>query len=723
MAEARTQQSILKITLDSKEAIKAIGDYQEEVAKTQKAIDSLKNVQKALDKQYEDGAISKAEYTEQSRKTTDALNAETATQKALKTQMRQVEYQLQKNIQQNAENEGSLKSLRGQLSQLTAQYDNLSASERNNDEVGGKLREQIAGIYNQISLAEQETGRFQRNVGNYSMKIVDGFSAMGGGAAQVVGNVNNLKTSVLALQTASGWIGLAINIVLALVNAVKKNENAMNGLRVAMAPLAALGTAINKVLEKMGDWLGKVATKLATLAKRLGLYTEAMEEEQELTASEIALAQKRRDALVQNAEAERAIADLKAKAAQKDKYNATQRIKFWEEIGEKEKEVARREKEIAEEEYRIFKIRAARAANDKETNDKLAELQAAAIAADSAYLAKVREVNAQLAKARKEEAAGAKEVAQEEQKQTEDAQKAVDARLEIYSKEIALRLEMAEKGSLEEQALREEQLRTAYEQEMEKLQAQEGTEELQLLTRQKFDADMLALQEEYFNAEQEALAAETDAILEELQREAEGEAAIAAFRKETQIATAGAIGDAVANLGSLMEAFGDKDKRLAKVAKVLALAKIAVETGVATAQGIAQSQSVPFPANIAAIASTIATIAGGMASAVSSVKSAKFARGGLVQGAGTGTSDSIPARLSDGESVITARATSMFAPVLSAINQLGGGNAIPTPGGAETEALEGAIARGMAGANLSVSVTEIESVQAKVNGIKSRANV
>lgn len=58
----------------------------------------------------------------------------------------------------------------------------------------------------------------------------------------------------------------------------------------------------------------------------------------------------------------------------------------------------------------------------------------------------------------------------------------------------------------------------------------------------------------------------------------------------------------------------------------------------------------------------------------------KFAMGGLVQGPGSGTSDSIPAFLSNGESVINARSTEMFSGLLSTINQAGGGNAIPNNG-------------------------------------------
>jgi lambda family phage tail tape measure protein len=45
-----------------------------------------------------------------------------------------------------------------------------------------------------------------------------------------------------------------------------------------------------------------------------------------------------------------------------------------------------------------------------------------------------------------------------------------------------------------------------------------------------------------------------------------------------------------------------------------------------------------------------------------------FADGGNVTGPGTGTSDSIPAMLSDGEFVVNAQATKQWAPLLNAIN-------------------------------------------------------
>jgi len=69
------------------------------------------------------------------------------------------------------------------------------------------------------------------------------------------------------------------------------------------------------------------------------------------------------------------------------------------------------------------------------------------------------------------------------------------------------------------------------------------------------------------------------------------------------------------------------------------------------------------------------TVALGLANVtkILSAPEPEYAQGGLVGGYGTGTSDSISARLSKGESVINAKSTRMFKPLLSAINEAGGG--------------------------------------------------
>ena len=178
-------------------------------------------------------------------------------------------------------------------------------------------------------------------------------------------------------------------------------------------------------------------------------------------------------------------------------------------------------------------------------------------------------------------------------------------------------------------------------------------------------------------------------------------------------------------IGKVFQAMGESDEDFARMSKVLALAEIAINTGKAIAAGVAQAQSVPFPGNIAAIATTVATILANIATAISTVKSAKFARGGLITGAGTGTSDSITAQVSNGESVMTASATALFSPLLSALNQLGGGVPIVQTGVQSQlgeDMLAAAIAKGYALAPAPVvSVKEINDVGNRVKAIENLA--
>ena len=126
-------------------------------------------------------------------------------------------------------------------------------------------------------------------------------------------------------------------------------------------------------------------------------------------------------------------------------------------------------------------------------------------------------------------------------------------------------------------------------------------------------------------------------------------------------------------------------------------------------------------AGVASAAAKLALIKAAFAAAKAAVKG--FSTGGYVQGSGTGTSDSIPARLSNGESVMTAKATSMFSPILSAFNQLGGGVPIVANTGGSNigmDMLAAAVARGYQMAPQPVvSVEEINRTQRRVQTIEN----
>lgn len=332
---------------------------------------------------------------------------------------------------------------------------------------------------------------------------------------------------------------------------------------------------------------------------------------------------------------------------------------------------------------------------------------------------------------------------------------AVNERLEQEQRTLELRLGTAIKGSEEEFKLKQQQLQTQMEMELQNVKLTEEQKALirenyqkkeaqlteernaQILeaSRQEYEnqiAEMILRGENTLQLELQMLQAELDSLhqlegesdaefrarqLAAMKEVADKKKAIADYEISIEQTKYEAISQITGGLRSVLEAFGEENEAAAKAAKVLALAEIAINTGKAIAAGIAQSQSVPFPANIGAIATTITAVLSGIASAISTVKSAKFATGGLVSGPGTATSDSIPARLSNGESVINARSTAMFGPLLSSLNQAGGGVAFNPAAGGQREGYEflaAAVAAGMKNVNLHVAVDEITQVQDRV---------
>ena len=196
---------------------------------------------------------------------------------------------------------------------------------------------------------------------------------------------------------------------------------------------------------------------------------------------------------------------------------------------------------------------------------------------------------------------------------------------------------------------------------------------------------------------------------------------------EMEQAKAQALISITSGVQQVAEAFSEDSKGMATLSKVLALAQIAIQTGVAIAKMTA-AESGKGVVGLATMAAGIAGILANIATAVKTVKSAKFASGGLVVGPGSGTSDSISARLSNGESVLTAAATRMFAPALSAFNQIGGGVPIASQGNASPqigeEFLARAVAKGMMLAPRPVvSVEEITAAQNRVQTIERLATL
>ena len=488
-----------------------------------------------------------------------------------------------------------------------------------------------------------------------------------------------------------------------------------------------------------------------------------------------------------NKEANDELARLEAEVykARKDQFDKTRELLEQEntikaEIAAKDKAAAEEAKKQAEEYTRIVKER-----KDKETEAiRQAEDAMLALVKDGAdkqrqqiNISYSREIEDLKKKLKEEQNLTAKArdailatIKAKEQEQANELQKISDEQMikdiENREKLISLQLESVKEGSEQEYQLKMNQLLA--QQELE-LSNTENTEQMKIAIRAKYNKQLddlvIARNEDIARKEQEAMKLRFETEIAALhgneeeilrikveQRKAELDAiqqmegeSIEAFNlrkleaenayidakqelanKEVEIEQVKyeAMAQITGGLVTLTEQLGESNEGFAKLSKILALGEIAVNTGKAIAAGVAQAQSVPFPSNIAAIATTITTIMTNIATAIKTVKSAKFATGGLVTGPGTGTSDSIPAQLSNGESVMTARATELFAPILSSFNQMGGGVPINITASSNQTMGEDMLARAVAKGvqmmpNPVVSVTEINTVGKRVEVLEN----
>ena len=143
------KEQILKITVKYDDAIRNIAKYRT-------SIENLKKEEAEYKKALKDKKISQEEYNakivETEKKMLEARDV-------IQTLTKEVRNQIKIEKQQT----GSLKQLRAQLSNLTAEYDSLSEVERKAGR-GQELKNKINGITDSLKEAEGETQRFYRNV-------------------------------------------------------------------------------------------------------------------------------------------------------------------------------------------------------------------------------------------------------------------------------------------------------------------------------------------------------------------------------------------------------------------------------------------------------------------------------------------------------------------------------------------------------------------------------
>ena len=347
--------------------------------------------------------------------------------------------------------EGSYNALSKKMSELKKAF-----KETNDEAERDKLAKQIVGINDQLKEMDASIGNYQRNVGNYEGAFTKGLAgitsqiqALGNPLAIAKNGVNALGKAFKALITNP--VGAFIMAIVVAVKALKKgfeqSETASNSLKKAFSAFQPVINAINNAftgfakivgniaekaipalvngLMKAGDWmmtlLNKIGIvsdkKLESFRKSIEAQKEAVKVTQDLTDRDIELTEKKRKFQVNEAKTEMEVSELRAKAADKDKYTAKEREKFLNQAIAKERKLNDDKLALAQEEYDILKKRSELTDNDAETNDALAAAEANLYNTKKEYYAKERELISQKIAAGQELSAAEKKILEEQKEE------------------------------------------------------------------------------------------------------------------------------------------------------------------------------------------------------------------------------------------------------------------------------------------------------------------
>lgn len=753
---------IINIRVKYSDLIKGMSESAKRIDTLNDRISELKSGLKGLKAARKAGTIDKEAYNEQVAQTTQELVANREEVKALQSAMRLYSHEIQDNIKEEKNLEGSVNGLRKSIRDLTAQYNALSAADREGS-VGNGIAERISKMQAQVSAAEQRLGNFRSNVGNYQ----SAFNGLNVSVSQIVRELpsatmganmfflaisNNIPTLVdeinklraanklamkegkqgvpilkqlgaavfswnslisvgITLLTVYGkdivsWIGnlfkgreAAMTMAEAQAEVNKQMAESSGSYGDQVAQLRALQLQWNQLgddlkaktefvknnreaFDKLGVAITTVADADNLFIQNTDAFIEAMNLRAQANAANELATQKYKDALIARQEAEEKIKKGKTEAyatGGSSTAGGLQVSVFHREYTEDEKKEILAEAEALEAEASAFtQLTVARNADAKSILDR----------------AGIKESEKSSKSANDDPYADESGVKKAERmmegyyaRSKQELQKWVDEQREIIRKmgidvtgDFEKILSQMDKDVSAEFISQYNQKQSEYRNRILNAQATGGDEAAQnetvaILREQlaEFDSYAAAYRAmgdsaiEIDNRRLEMLIRLHDEMNKGAQKEAQS------MRMSFQTAS-----DLAGALAGLAEEAGAG----APVVAVLGMAQAIASMGAALSKAFSTGN---IWEGIAASITAIATIT----SVISQMKSLNstaaeegakyhYARGGLVTGPGTGTSDSIPARLSNGEAVMTARAVVDWGPVLSMMNVSSGGNAIPT---------------------------------------------
>ena len=358
----------------------------------------------------------------------------------------------------NASQEGSYDRLSAQYSLNKIRLNAMTQEQRKAAEASEGLVTKTREIYEQMKQLQEETGKYQLNVGNYQSAIQNTLGMQSQWFQQLsmlkdvlaggVGNALKLATDAvkgfgkqllaLMMNPIVATIGAIAAAFMLLKEGISSSEENSRALQVILAPLKRIMEAVLNVIQEMTGWILRavegaegLAMGMSTLAERLpvvGRYFQqmnnALQENINLEKERQKLEDESRSAMVLNAKTARDVAILRSAAAKTD--DPKQRAKFLKTAIELEKRDMEVQRDLAVRRYENAKAQAAHAQNDKETNEELARLEAEKYRAEEQYYTGTLRLRRQLKSAEDQQVNDTKKNNKERVKSAHDTQKALE---------------------------------------------------------------------------------------------------------------------------------------------------------------------------------------------------------------------------------------------------------------------------------------------------------
>jgi len=400
-----------------------------------------------------------------------------------------------------------------------------------------------------------------------------------------------------------GLLGSAIQKVFsrdfagALKDAEKGTKKLGEGL-LKLNPATGVMIALTSEAIELGKEIANDATKAAKLA---GAMNKVKVQTRELG--------------VERAKALKVIAEARL-AAEDETKSAEERVAKLKEAAKLEGDLTAKELANEEEKLRIMKAQAELSETGEKTLQAIADQEAKVAQVQLSSLNLNRRLKTELNSLEREIETERQKRAADEQKRLEDANKKELQLLEQLKESRIALIQDEEQRKVEEAKL-------ALANKLAKIEGDSITEiELRKNLEAIADQEIQAIRQEFKDKELAALEEQAkkkkdieDKAVADVKKAEED-------KKKLRMDGMNAAGSILGAIDQLVAASGKNSKEAVALQKTLAVAQIAIDTAKAIVGAIAQAQSVPYPGNLVAIATGVAAVVAGIASAVTTLNSA-----------------------------------------------------------------------------------------------------